>query len=380
MQKHTGQPVKEECQSLDIVSSPNAPACSLQNTLGKEVILLGPEKQPEVQVNDLFECHKCNMTFNEKDSYLQHLVSFHQRTMRRYRIGSSVGDGVIMKEGKFECQFCHKVFEERRRYNGHVGIHVRNYVRRKEESSGQGIALNKIESPSGNEFPSRTSKMDALIEIAQSSILETSTSGIPLNCRPNESAACFASNVYADNDLKADASISDMRMEKTDSEQTLDEELSDYEDECAISDVKGKCKEDPLHTSDVNMDLECKKIVPESTHGSKDNTVETSAEDCRTVTVDDIPNTQAADGKDSDISHVLSNGNLGSIGPRENLNSDEKMLEITDFNRGHEELGTDVMQTIQQNPDSNIQQSGIPDTISKVTCYVSVCSQTCQLW
>lgn len=143
----------------------------------KQVTKLEMENLAEVHVHDLFECHKCSMTFAEKDSYLQHLLSFHQRTTRRYRLGSTVGDGVIIKDGKYECQFCHKVFLERRRYNGHVGIHVRNYVRRVEESPGLTTVQKIIESPTREGLPSRNSKMDALIEIAQNSILETSTAG-----------------------------------------------------------------------------------------------------------------------------------------------------------------------------------------------------------
>ncbi|XP_031283288.1 uncharacterized protein LOC116141952 isoform X2 [Pistacia vera] len=143
----------------------------------KEVTLLGIDNLAEVQIWDLFECHKCDMTFDEKDTYLQHLLSFHQRTTRRYRLGSSVGDGVIIKDGKFECQFCHKVFHERRRYNGHVGIHVRNYVRGIEDTPGRLTLQKRMESPAREEFPTRISKMDALIEIAQNSILETSTAG-----------------------------------------------------------------------------------------------------------------------------------------------------------------------------------------------------------
>lgn len=145
----------------------------VSNEHGKEVVLFEMENLADVQIHDLFECHKCNMTFDEKDSYLQHLLSFHQRTTRRYRLGSSVGDGVIIKDGKYECQFCHKVFLERRRYNGHVGIHVRNFVRRAEEVPGSTIHK-KVESPARDDLPSRISKMDALIEIAQSSILEAS--------------------------------------------------------------------------------------------------------------------------------------------------------------------------------------------------------------
>lgn len=152
------------------------PAANVSDEHENESTLLGMENLAEVQIHTLFECHKCGMTFDGKDSYLQHLLSVHQRTTRRYRLGSSVGDGVIIRDGKYECQFCHKVFLERRRYNGHVGIHVRNYVRGVEELPNTTLQ-SKVESPTKNDMTSRISKMDALIEIAQNSILETSVSG-----------------------------------------------------------------------------------------------------------------------------------------------------------------------------------------------------------
>lgn len=162
MQQHAGAILKDHAQR---------PA----DEHAKEITLLGFDNLAEVQIHDLFECRKCNLKFDDKDTYLQHLLSFHQRTTRRYRLGSSVGDGVIVKDGKFECQFCHKMFHERRRYNGHVGIHVRNYVRGIEEPSNRQALQKRIESPSNDELPTRISRMDALIEIAQNSILQTST-------------------------------------------------------------------------------------------------------------------------------------------------------------------------------------------------------------
>ena len=87
---------------------------------------MGIENLPEVQVRDVFECVKCKLTFDEKNVYLQHLFSFHQRTTKRYKLVTTVGEGVIVRDGKYECQFCHKVFQERHSYNGHVGTHVRN--------------------------------------------------------------------------------------------------------------------------------------------------------------------------------------------------------------------------------------------------------------
>lgn len=181
-QQHAGLIFKDGDQRQDTNPSTDV-LTPIPNEHGKEVVLFEMENLAEVQIHDLFECHKCDMSFDEKDSYLQHLLSFHQRTTRRYRLGSSVGDGVIIKDGKYECQFCHKVFLERRRYNGHVGIHVRNYVRRVEDVPGPTVQK-ESESPARDDLPSRISKMDALIEIAQSSILETSAGPDERSKRP----------------------------------------------------------------------------------------------------------------------------------------------------------------------------------------------------
>ncbi|KAK4438175.1 Methyl-CpG-binding domain-containing protein 8 [Sesamum alatum] len=148
---------------------------SSSNVHENDDCLMGIENLPEVQVQDIFECFKCNLTFEEKNLYLQHLFSFHQKTTKRYRFGVPVGEGVIIKDGKYECQFCHKVFQERRSYNGHVGIHVRNSGKSSNELSTPVNVLKNAESPIQEAVLPRSSKMDALIEIAQNSIFETST-------------------------------------------------------------------------------------------------------------------------------------------------------------------------------------------------------------
>ncbi|KAL2460424.1 Uncharacterized protein Adt_43844 [Abeliophyllum distichum] len=136
--------------------------------------LVGIENLPEVQVQDIFECVKCNLTFDEKKAYLEHLFSFHQKTTKRYRFGTPIGEGVIIRDGKYECQFCHKVFDERRSYNGHVGVHVRNSGKGSDELVTTVTVQENSQSPVKETLPSRTSKMDALIEIAQNSIFENS--------------------------------------------------------------------------------------------------------------------------------------------------------------------------------------------------------------
>lgn len=225
----------------------------------KEVNLLGMDNLAEVQIHDLFECHKCNMTFDEKDAYLQHLLSFHQRTTRRYRLGSSVGDGVILRDGKFECQFCHKVFHERRRYNGHVGIHVRNFVRGIEDSPGLLTLPGKTEVATKQELPARISKMDALIEIAQNSILETSTA-VPryeLNdeSSPDKLNAVPITNIPAstsDHEMNSDSPSSDSGTEDEVTDRTLDQDLCQQTSEPMVIDEKKKNIDEAI--SVANMD------------------------------------------------------------------------------------------------------------------------------
>ncbi|TYI37404.1 hypothetical protein ES332_A03G208900v1 [Gossypium tomentosum] len=225
----------------------------------KEVNLLGMDNLAEVQIHDLFECHKCNMTFDEKDAYLQHLLSFHQRTTRRYRLGSSVGDGVILRDGKFECQFCHKVFHERRRYNGHVGIHVRNFVRGIEDSPGLLTLPRRTEVATKQELPARISKMDALIEIAQNSILETSTA-VPryeLNdgSSPDKLNAVPIPDIPAstsDHEMNSDSPSSDSGTEDEVTDRTLDQDFCQQTSEPMVIDEKMKKIDEAI--SVANMD------------------------------------------------------------------------------------------------------------------------------
>ncbi|KAM7265409.1 hypothetical protein ACFE04_003092 [Oxalis oulophora] len=132
---------------------------------------LSEDNLKDVQIHALFECYKCNKSFGQKDSYLEHFSSAHQKSIKKHKgVGSTVGDGVIVtKDGKFECQFCHKVFIERRRYNGHVGIHVRNYVRGVGELPG----ISNLPRRKGEESP--IPNMDALVETPKIYISENFT-------------------------------------------------------------------------------------------------------------------------------------------------------------------------------------------------------------
>ncbi|GAV65367.1 hypothetical protein CFOL_v3_08882 [Cephalotus follicularis] len=266
-ESHSGFMLKEEVQWQS-------------NEIGKEDALLGDNLE-DVQIRDLFECHKCNMTFDEKDTYLQHLLSFHQRTTRRYRLGSSVGDGVIIKDGKYECQFCHKVFHERRRYNGHVGIHVRNYVRGIEESPGRLTLEKGIMSPSREGLPARISKMDALIEIAQNSIMETSSAGP--NDEMNGVLTAVELNVVSqaeipassDHEFISESSLSETEMEDGLIGRKLNNELYRQNSEFMITDEKIDSIDDTNGILDVRMDFRLDTTTALPANGENANTSDT---------------------------------------------------------------------------------------------------------
>ncbi|CAK8530310.1 unnamed protein product [Lathyrus sativus] len=206
---------EEQDQRQIVATNSDVSALSISNERLKEVSLLETENLADVQIHDLFECHKCSMTFDEKDAYLQHLLSIHQRTTKRYRVGASVSDGVIIKDGKFECQFCHKVFLERRRYNSHVGIHVRNYVRRVENLPSQPNVMSADKSPVTDEMPSRISKMDALVEIAQNSILEDSVMEPDCSSKLNTIPLSEIAVGDLDENINIESSINEQQMEES---------------------------------------------------------------------------------------------------------------------------------------------------------------------
>ncbi|KAJ8572515.1 hypothetical protein K7X08_009026 [Anisodus acutangulus] len=191
----------------DIVAHTVVPSSSTRDLRLSEVCLMEMDNLPDVKVQDIFECYKCNLTFEEKNAYLQHLFSFHQRTTRRYRVGPSVGDGVIIRDGKYECQFCHKVFEERRSYNGHVGVHVRNNAR------GTVDVAAAVAADKGVQSPHR--KMDALIEIAQNSVVEISNDATKGSSMPSSTSMDLDGNMATNIDQVArsttDTGLSDTK-------------------------------------------------------------------------------------------------------------------------------------------------------------------------
>ncbi|XP_077224779.1 uncharacterized protein LOC143858068 [Tasmannia lanceolata] len=125
---YSAVPISSIC-TLPFASFSAVPIYSFSPDHEKKVLLFRVENSAQVQPQNLPECHKCNLIFGDKESYEKHLMDFHERSPKRCRLGKSIGDGVIIKDGKYECQFCHKIFDERHRYNGHVGTHVRYHFK-----------------------------------------------------------------------------------------------------------------------------------------------------------------------------------------------------------------------------------------------------------
>lgn len=127
-----------------------------------------------IQTGEVLKCHKCTMTFDGKNDLVHHLISSHQSTANRCKQGTSIADGVIIKDGKYECQFCHKIFDERHRYNGHIGVHVRDYAKSVEALGGLKGMQKGIDPTPTRVLPS-TSKMLESIGIGEE---KTSTAGV----------------------------------------------------------------------------------------------------------------------------------------------------------------------------------------------------------
>ncbi|XP_030942875.1 uncharacterized protein LOC115967862 isoform X2 [Quercus lobata] len=374
---------KDEDRRQEVISSSTAARVPISSEQPKEATLLGMDNLADVQIRDLFECHKCSMTFDEKDTYLQHLLSYHQRTTRRYRLGSSVGDGVIIKDGKYECQFCHKVFLERRRYNGHVGIHVRNYVRRVEEVPGTTPLPMRIESPTRDDVPSRISKMDALIEIAQNSILETST--VRPNNEPNGGSTPNQLNVVStqeipasnfNNDTNLGSPLSGPEMDDDSSDRTLDQDLNQLDGDHISTAENMEKTTDEVVDSKMDCCLGATTVLPD-----KDQNANTNEAFCKKDSLAFVNNENDISGVEQEgvpeghlvaqfenqiICENRDNINLSCTStldhskPCEVNNNIELKVGVGGINEGPSK--NVVMEIVQQTSEENILQHGVSDS------------------
>ncbi|KAH9624454.1 hypothetical protein KSS87_008144, partial [Heliosperma pusillum] len=95
----------------------------------RQVILSKDVRSGEIQEasGSALSCHRCSSLYVGKENLLNHLLSCHKR--KRRKASAPVEDDIIVKDRKYECQFCDKIFFERSSYFGHVGMHVKNYLK-----------------------------------------------------------------------------------------------------------------------------------------------------------------------------------------------------------------------------------------------------------
>ncbi|KAL2893808.1 Zinc finger and BTB domain-containing protein 20 [Bienertia sinuspersici] len=141
----------------------------------------------ELQASSALKCHKCSTPFGGKDELLNHLLSCHKR--KRRKSGAPIEDDIMMKDGKYECQFCSKVFHERSSYFGHVGIHVKNYV--KSIGGSQGLTVTSKQNFSAlscAEVPATVSAGEVLVTVSEIG-RDVEMNGDPIASAPNTLAS-----------------------------------------------------------------------------------------------------------------------------------------------------------------------------------------------
>lgn len=129
-----GLTLKDDKSKDGLVCSSPSTVTTIPTHHEKQATLLNMGNSWEVKVGEILKCHKCAMTFDEKDDLLHHLSSSHNGTANSCKLSSSICNEVIMKEGKYECRFCHEIFHEENGYNRHVEIHTKTSVKNAETS------------------------------------------------------------------------------------------------------------------------------------------------------------------------------------------------------------------------------------------------------
>ncbi|CAA7401655.1 unnamed protein product [Spirodela intermedia] len=66
------------------------PPTSILSDAGKQTVLFAVGNPVKIESQDILSCEKCNLTFSDKDSEIQHFLAFHRPSRKRHRRGKSV--------------------------------------------------------------------------------------------------------------------------------------------------------------------------------------------------------------------------------------------------------------------------------------------------
>lgn len=127
---------------------------------GQEFDILSTDNLYEVPIRSIFDCSKCELTFEEKSKYLGHMLEVHQNTTRMYTLDKSAGSGLVIDDDeKYKSK-------EKSTYESQAGVHLNNKAKMFKESPIQITDQKSSESPLNNKLQSRASMSDALEQIA----------------------------------------------------------------------------------------------------------------------------------------------------------------------------------------------------------------------
>ncbi|CAN6479893.1 unnamed protein product [Victoria cruziana] len=225
-----------------------------------------PVKDP---IRSLLECRQCKVSFCTKEELMQHFLTSHQRNAKTCRPCKSIGEGVIIKDGKYECQICHKSFEERHRYNGHVGVHVRNYVRSLEASPDEIIVEKGIDISSHVGVTSMGCETDSAIGNGSNSLID----GYDVKPNGQESVTCGSS--VNNSQMCIDQNVSDSSPRVATNEMlwraTLTNNADEQDNDVAIvhreEDKAGNVQDANGFNNEDGMEISC---LPSNTNGTSD--------------------------------------------------------------------------------------------------------------
>lgn len=191
----------------------------------------------ELEAENVLKCEKCNLSFNGKDDLMHHKLSSHRR--RRSKFGSSITDGVIIKDGEYECQFCHKRFIERHRYNGHVGAHKRHHMTNDEGSPQVVLSL-----PSSVDLgsPCQVHPKESIVQASTGDDSDSVTANYGTDSQTKPASPHSALNIGSDKEVRTDQPYNEVNNILCDEQesQSITRAHSLAEQNCLKSDVDHK--------------------------------------------------------------------------------------------------------------------------------------------
>ncbi|XP_052194864.1 uncharacterized protein LOC127802851 isoform X2 [Diospyros lotus] len=268
---HKNDDVKRESNPSSILPSPSIPIVQEKGFDSR-----GIDNLPEVQVQHLFECDKCNMTFNEGNSFVRHLMSFHQRITRRYNLGLSTGENLIPKE--CESGILQKGFQERQSLHTNVGIHTRNDNGSSGELPVQTVVQKNIQPPPHNALPSRISKMDALVEVAHNTILETTFA--EFHDKAKISSSDKLKGVSTPDTGAASSGHNELKMETCKTKSTPDQSFNKHGIDCVMTDCEAMNSDQISHV-EKHLSVFCTGTLEHQKHDEAEKNGDSERKTCR---------------------------------------------------------------------------------------------------